>query len=101
MTRINIDIYNRKFWLDSYITGGCYKDYHQTTDETAGKEDAIQFQPARKNSIAVLDSQHECDIFRPGHGFIMHRTVRTTETPVRAIVYITSRTKGLNIYIRD
>ena len=100
MTRINIDIYYSKFLLDCYFTHGWYQDYHQTDNRDADKEDAIQFQPVDKNSIAVLDSHLERDIFRPGEGIFMHYTVRTTPTKVIVIPYISSTTFGLNSKIK-
>ena len=100
MTRIIIDIYYSKFLLDCYFTHGWYQDYHQTDNRDADKEDAIQFQPVEKNSIAVLDSL-ECVIFRPGDGFIMHRTFRTTPTPVNVIENVSSTTFGLNSKIKE
>ena len=89
-------MYYSKFLLDCYFTHGYYQDYHQTDSKNADKENAVQFQSVDKNSIAVLDSQLERDIFRPGDGFIMHRTFRTTPTPINVIENISSTTFGLN-----
>ena len=86
--------------LDYYFTHGYYQDYHQTNNTYADKENAKQFQSVEKNSIAVLDSNLECDIFRPGDGFIMHRAFRTTPTPINVIEYISRTTFGLNSKIK-
>ena len=91
-----------KFLLDCYLvfTYGYYQDYHQTNNTYADKENAKQFQSVEKNSIAVLDSYLECDIFRPGDAFIMHRAFRTAPTPVNVIEYISRTTLGLNSKIK-
>ena len=86
-----------EYCLDCYLTHCWYQDYHQTDDKNAGKEDAVQFQPAKKSRLVVLDSHLESLIRCPAQGLLVCRTVGTTVTP--GIIEINGFTLEDSIFI--